>query len=106
MNVTNLTDKDRAITLLYAVPVAAKGLRWLDDPRRSTPVEPGREYMNATQFHVGANGRLSRYPLAAVADAERGVALAIRPCCAGLLPSRLQRRHRRTVRGLRHRLDA
>ena len=32
------------MTLLYAVPVAGDALRWLDDPRRSTAVEPGREY--------------------------------------------------------------
>ncbi len=77
VTVTNTTGKDRAITLVYAVPVEAAGLRWLDDPRRSMPVEPRREYMNAGRFRVGANGRLSRYPLAAVADADRGVGLGI-----------------------------
>ena len=71
------TGRDRAVTLLYAVPVAPDGLAWLHDPRRSVAVEPGREYVNATTFRVGANGRLSRYPLAAVANGRRGVALGI-----------------------------
>ena len=35
------TGKDRAVTLVFAVPVAAQGLRWLDDPRRASAVEPG-----------------------------------------------------------------
>jgi len=52
-------------------------LRWLHDPRKAIDVEPAREYVNATQFRVGANGRLSRYPLGAVAEGERGVALGI-----------------------------
>ena len=67
--------QDRAVTLLYAVPVNALRLRWLDDPRRSTAVQPLREYVSATQFHAGANGRLSRYPLGAVASEQHGTAM-------------------------------
>ena len=100
LDVDTEADRDRAITLVYAIPVAAKGLRWLVDPRQSTPVEPGREYVNATTFHAGSNGRLSRYPLAAVANAERGVALAIDPQYARVLSLWLQRRHGRAVRSL------
>jgi len=66
------TGKDRALTLVFAVPVAAQGLRWLDDPRRVTAVEPGREYVNATHFRAGSSGRLSRYPLGAVAASQPG----------------------------------
>ena len=50
---------------------------WLGSPRGSEAIEPSREYVNATVFRAGANGRLSRYPLAAVGDANRGMALAI-----------------------------
>ncbi len=73
------TGKDRALTLVFAVPVAAHGLRWLDDPRRATDVEPGREYVQATRFHAGSSGRLSRYPLGAVAasQAASGIGLGI-----------------------------
>ena len=76
---TDLTHKDRALTLVFAVPVEGKSLRWLADPRRSVPVEPGREYVNATQFHAGSSGRLSLYPLGAVADDKEGTALAVAP---------------------------
>jgi len=79
LKVFSTTKKDRAITLLFAVPLEGRRLRWLDDPRQSSVVDPGREYMNAGRFRVGANGRLSRYPLAAVADDQHGTALAIDP---------------------------
>ena len=74
---TDTTGKDRAVTLFYVVPFEPAAARWLADPRRHADVETPREYANATQFHAGANGRLSRYPLGAVADAKRGFGLGI-----------------------------
>jgi len=71
------TGKDRAVTLVYAIPVPPEGMRWLEDPRRSTAVVPGRDYIHATQFRAVAGGRLSLYPLAAVADKQRGLALGM-----------------------------
>ena len=71
------TGKDRAVTLIYAVPVAGDDCLWLEEPRRSSKVEPGREYLNTSSFGAGANGRLSRYPFAAVAVGGRGVGLGI-----------------------------
>jgi len=71
------TGKDRAVTLLYAIPVPPEGLRWLDDPRRSTAVASGRDYIRATQFGAVGGGRLSLYPLGAVAGPKRGAALGI-----------------------------
>jgi hypothetical protein len=72
-----MLGRDRAVTLVYAIPVKAEGLRWLEDPRRSEEVRPPREYFHTSQFQAGSNGRLSDYPLAAVADAARGTALGI-----------------------------
>jgi hypothetical protein len=77
VTLSDTTGKDRAITLLYAVPLSPAKCRWLQDPRRSLTVEPGREYINAGRFSAGANGRLSRYPFAAVAVGEQGVGLGI-----------------------------
>jgi hypothetical protein len=77
VTLSDTTGKDRAVTLYYVVPLEPKGLQWFHDPRQTIPVEPSREYMNATAFHAGANGRLSRYPLGAVADASKGVGLGI-----------------------------
>ena len=71
VDLADTTGKDRAVTLVFAVPLAADGLRWWVDPRRNEAVEAGREYVNATQFQAGSNGRLSRYPLAAVTNSAR-----------------------------------
>ncbi len=79
VSVRDTTGKDRAVALLYAIPVSPAGVRWLDDPRRSSGIEPGREYVHAASFRAGANGRLSTYPLGALAQAgdRGGLALAI-----------------------------
>lgn len=74
------TGKDRAVTLLYAIPVSPVGARWLDDPRRDVPVETGREYVHSTSFRAGANGRLSSYPFGAISlqgGEKRGLGLGI-----------------------------
>jgi hypothetical protein len=73
------TGKDRAVTLLYAIPVSPQGVRWFEDPRREVPVEPAREYVRASSFRAGVNGRLSSYPLGALAlpGDKRGLGLGI-----------------------------
>jgi hypothetical protein len=70
------SEGDRALTLVYSVPVAGEGLLWFRDPRRTERVQPRSEYMFASTWNVG-NRRLSRYPFAAVGAGERGVALGI-----------------------------
>ncbi len=88
VTLSDTTGKDRAVTLVYAYPLGDPGgvgrpapsasapIRWLEDPRRSAAVEPGREYVRASNFKAGG-GRLSLYPLAAVADDRRGFGLGI-----------------------------
>jgi hypothetical protein len=71
------TGQDRAVTLVYSIPVAFDELQWLETPRRTVEVEAGREYVDAGRFNLGANGRISRYPFAAVASRERGTAIGI-----------------------------
>ncbi len=77
VTLSDSSGKDRAVTLIYAVPVSAQQCRWLQDPRQTRDVEAGREYLNAGRFAAGANGRLSRYPFAAVANTSQAVALGI-----------------------------
>jgi len=77
VTISDTTGKDRAITLVYAVPVPSEKCSWLQDSRRSVAVQPRQEYMDAGRFSAGANGRLSRYPFAAVAVGERGTGLGI-----------------------------
>lgn len=74
---TETTGEDRALTLVYAIPIGRKGWRWFHDPRTGMAAQPGREYMNASRFRVGANGRLSRYPVGAVRTENLGLALGI-----------------------------
>lgn len=74
------SGKDRAITLIYSLPVTSSSLQWYDDPRRAEPMAADKEFMNASRFsRIGANGRLSRYPLGCVGDGQQGVALGIDP---------------------------
>lgn len=77
VEVTDTTGKDRAVTLVYCVPIGRGGIWWLENPRQSVEAEAGREYMDAGRFHLGANGRISRYPFAAVATEEKGTGLGI-----------------------------
>jgi cephalosporin-C deacetylase-like acetyl esterase len=77
VTISDTSGKDRAVTLLYTVPLSARQGRWFQDPSQTREVEPGREYLNAGRFAVGSNGRLSRYPFAAAANAEQAVALGI-----------------------------
>lgn len=77
--VRDTTGKDRAVTLAYAIPIPARGVRWLDDPRRSAAAEGNREYLKSSPHHfrVGANGRLSSYPFGAVSVGPRGRAIGL-----------------------------
>lgn len=77
VTVTNTTGEDRAVTLVYVCPVSGDECLWLEDPRRSEPVEENREYVNSTGFRAGSNGRLSRYPFGAVAAGAIGKGLGI-----------------------------
>jgi dienelactone hydrolase len=79
VTLADTSGKDRAVTLIYAIPLAAAQARWFHDPRETRAVEPGREYLNAGHFAAGANGRLSRYPFAAVASPREAVALGLDP---------------------------
>ena len=71
------SGKDRAVTLVYSVPVDWEDCHWLHDPRRSEAIKSNHEHINATRFAVGSNGRLSRYPFAAVTTRHTGIGLGI-----------------------------
>ncbi|NQT86524.1 hypothetical protein HQ560_07150 [bacterium] len=77
VTVTDTTGRDRAITLVYALPVEGTGVEWLADARRSEAVTGGGEYCTTSSFRAGANGRLSRLPFAALRVGDRGMAVGI-----------------------------
>lgn len=71
--------RDRALTLLFALPVDARGWNWGHDIRRQRLITGEGEFTNAALVGAGATGTLSRYPVAAIYDARTGLALAIDP---------------------------
>ncbi len=77
VTVSDTTGKDRAVTLIYTIPAPWDECRWLQNPRSSLVVDPGREYITAGRSSAGANGQLSRYPFAAVVRNDRGIGLGI-----------------------------
>ena len=75
--ITDTTGRDRAITLLFAVPLDATGWHWGDDVRRSRLIEGTGEFANTISLRCGANGKMSLYPLAAVWNDRTGLALGL-----------------------------
>ena len=79
--IEDVTKQDRAVTLLYAVPLPAKGkITWWDDPRRSREADPSKltELENTWGEQCG-RGPHSRWPIGAVAVDGRGIAIGIDP---------------------------
>ena len=75
--VTDTSDRDRAVTLLFALPVDAAGWQWGDDLRRSRAITGTSEFANTVAMRSGAAGRMSRYPLAAIWNATSGLGLGL-----------------------------
>jgi len=75
--VSDTRRKDRAITLLFALPLDATGWRWGDDIRRSRRIEGKAEFANIVSVRCGATGTMSLYPLAAIYSERQGLALGI-----------------------------
>ncbi len=71
------SGEDRAVTLLFALPVDALGWVWHDDLRRQRAIEPGLEYLNAVNVRTGATGLMSLYPWAAISNHTSGLAVGL-----------------------------
>lgn len=79
--IEDVTGRDRAVTLLYAVPLPAKGkITWWDDPRRSREADSSKliELDNTWGEQCG-RGPHSRWPIGAVTVDGRGIAVGIDP---------------------------
>lgn len=74
---TNTRGGDRAILLLFALPVDATGGLWGDDIRRARTIEGADEFAVVNAVGSGTTGTMSIYPLAAVARGTDGLALAV-----------------------------
>jgi hypothetical protein len=74
---TNTTGRDRAMTLLFALPVDAAGWNWGDDIRRQRSIQGQGEFANQVAVQCGATGALSLYPLAPIWNDRGGLAIAL-----------------------------
>jgi hypothetical protein len=68
---------ERAVTLVWTMRVPAGAWRWLADPRREEPARAPRDYADCVKTAAGVDGRLGRWPLAAVARGAEGRAVAV-----------------------------
>ncbi len=71
------TGKDRAVTLMFALPIAAHGWHWGESIRAEREIDDTGEYTNAVRIGTGATGTMSRYPLSCIVDTNGGLALGI-----------------------------
>ncbi|HDZ20187.1 hypothetical protein LCGC14_0017450 [marine sediment metagenome] len=73
---TDTTGDDRALTVIYVHPLADGDWRWLGDFRSDTATASPGEYLLTANIQAG-RGRLSRWPLAAVATGDNGRAVSL-----------------------------
>lgn len=77
---SDTSGKDRAITLLFAVPLPEGEIEWWDDARRSRVADPKlRHELSYTIGGEAGKGQFSRYPIGAVTVSGRGIAIGIDP---------------------------
>ncbi len=74
---TSTRGVDRAVILLYALPVDASGWQWGDDIRRHRNISGKSEFLNADWADAGSTSSLSRYPVGAIYNSQAGLAVAL-----------------------------
>ena len=74
---TNLRGGDRAVLLLFALPVDATGWVWHDNIRESRTIRGAAEFVVANPVGAGTTGTMSAYPLAAISGPDAGLALGV-----------------------------
>ncbi len=79
--VSDTSGRDRAITLVFALPVDATGWQWWDDINTSRIIKPGVDYANPVRVRCGATGTQALYPVAAISDERNGFSLALDMGC-------------------------
>ena len=73
-----LTGRDRAVSLVYAVPLAEGPVTWFSTMRESETFATGERQYTVPQGTAG-RGRIARWPFGAAAVGGKGVALGIDP---------------------------
>jgi hypothetical protein len=76
------TGKDRAVTLIFALPVDARGAQWGQGIHGDQAIKAG-QYDDTVSMGTGATGTMARYPFTGVYGADWGLGLGAdldRPC--------------------------
>jgi len=73
-----LSGQDRAVSLVYAVPLAAGPITWHETLRKSETFTSGERQYTVSQGTAG-RGRIARWPFAAVTVGGEGLALGVDP---------------------------
>ncbi len=71
------SGRDRAITLLFALPVAMRGGQWGRNIHESAAIGDTGEHINPVSIGTGATGAMSLYPWSCVTDDRSGLALGL-----------------------------
>ena len=77
------TGQDRAVTLLFALPIAARGAEWAGGLRGGTTIGGTGESSDSVPMGTGATGTMARYPFSCVTTDAWGIALGAditKPC--------------------------
>jgi hypothetical protein len=82
--VTDSARRDRAVMLLFALPIEAAGWQWHLDLHQARPILGRDEFSQTTAVDAGSTGTMSIYPLAALNDGRTGLALGIDMGCPNL----------------------
>ncbi len=81
--ITDITRKERALNMMFALPIDAPGWSWGDDVRRSRVIQmrdtknAGAEYINAVSIPCGSTTTASLYPVAAISGKRDGLCIGI-----------------------------
>jgi len=79
----DMTGEDRAVTLLFALPIAARGGEWGRGLRGADPIGDTSEFSDSVRMGTGATGTMARYPFSCVTGDNWGIALGAdltKPC--------------------------
>ncbi len=76
-SISDKTQRDRAVTLAFAIPAGGQGWNWGDDIRSTRVISGKGEFANPVAVPCGATGTQSLYPIAAVWDNQTGLAIGL-----------------------------
>jgi hypothetical protein len=76
-SVTDTTGGDRAVMLLFALPLDTTGWNWGQNIHQSRVIAAPDELSATVAAGGGANGQQALYPMACVSDARSGLAIAV-----------------------------